>query len=117
MYTRLQFQHVRLEVGGNLVTLVVERQPAVHKRQELEGEKSRNRQRRVLTFIPISIPRMRNRITHRLDELKLFPLLHLLDEADVLQPGADEVPLLHLHRRVRLKEDLHDLISIGSLSK
>ena len=42
-------------------------------------------------------------LTHRLDELKFFPLLDLLDEADVLQAGADEVPLLHLHRRVRLQ--------------
>ena len=42
-------------------------------------------------------------LTHRLDELKLFALLDLLDEADVLQAGADEVPLLHLHSRVRLQ--------------
>ena len=45
-------------------------------------------------------------LTHRLDELKLFSLLDLLDEADVLQAGADEVPLLHLHSRVRLKGKL-----------
>ena len=42
-------------------------------------------------------------LTHRLDELKLFSLLDLLDEADVLEAGADEVPLLHLHSRVRLQ--------------
>ena len=46
----------------------------------------------------------RQELTHRLDELKLFALLDLLDEADVLQAGADEVPLLHLHRRVRLQK-------------
>ena len=39
LYPRLQFEHVRLEVGGDLVSLVVERQPAVHKRQELRGKR------------------------------------------------------------------------------
>ncbi len=42
-------------------------------------------------------------LTYRLDELKLFLLLHFLNEADVLEAGADKVPLLHLQRRVRLK--------------
>ena len=36
LYPRLQLEHVRLEVGGDLVSLVVERQPAVHKRQKLQ---------------------------------------------------------------------------------
>ena len=43
--------------------------------------------------------------THRLYELKLLPLLHLLDEAHVLQRRPGEVPLLHLQRRVRLQSE------------
>ena len=43
--------------------------------------------------------------THRLYELKLLPLLHLLDEAHVLQRRPGEVPLLHLQSRVRLQSE------------
>ena len=36
LYPRLQFKHVRFEVGGDLMSLVVKCQPAVHKRQQLK---------------------------------------------------------------------------------
>ena len=40
---------------------------------------------------------------HRLYELKLLPLLDLLDETDVLQRGPGEVSLLHLQGGVSLE--------------
>ena len=46
-------------------------------------------------------------LTHRLYELKLLPLLDLLDEADILQRGPREVPLLHLQGGVSLKKGKH----------
>ena len=46
-------------------------------------------------------------LTHRLYELKLLSLLDLLDEADILQRGPREVPLLHLQGGVSLKKGKH----------
>ncbi len=41
--------------------------------------------------------------SYRFDKLELLPLLDLLYEADVLEAGADEIPLLHLQGGIGLK--------------
>ena len=42
-------------------------------------------------------------ITHRLNKLKLLPLLNFLNQTNVLQRSPGKVSLLHLQRGVRLK--------------